>query len=274
MSGASSEPQKSSLFLLFLSPFVVFLYYAVFIAAFRMSIDFSVNNVTRGTGAVSSGEWGTHWIYRIVAEWVSLSGGTLVASGMARGRERVAGIIAGSVIGFFHFTALSVFLYVSTTSSSDVFEYPWYQYVISGTLIIASPIIGINMGKFSDVINKEFNGFWGINRGHFLWLWIVMYFYLLGLISPVITGFVIQFYDWGIFGNLLMLFKFVILSLIPSIFFIAPLYLGLNLLSGSSGQNLGVIARNLSGFFVLVLGILFGAGLQYGWHSILRWVSG
>jgi hypothetical protein len=81
-----------------IAPFAAWVYYAALKVAFALSIVGTLG--VRRTVDVSSGDltmaqWGSHWFYRLVAETCSIALGTFVAAGLARGRERTAGIAAG-----------------------------------------------------------------------------------------------------------------------------------------------------------------------------------
>ena len=62
-----------------------------------------------------------------------------------------------------------------------VMREPWYQYVIDGLLVIGCPLIGFYAAEAAREINdSQPAGFAGINRLHFLWLWLAAYLYALG----------------------------------------------------------------------------------------------
>jgi len=222
-----------------------------------MDIDISDFTVTN---------WGSHWVYRSIAEAVSTAFAAFVAAGLANGRERLAAIVAGCTIslGFFIRIAAVAYAFAFLEPNSYRIDEPWYQYLIDTLMIFAAPVISIFVVEIVKEIRQENGvGFGGINRLHFLWLWIPTYWYALGLITPIAK---IQ----GHSGGILSYFVIGIVHLVPLISVAIPCYYGLAFLSGNVGARLSRFVRSLAGFFILVLGFAVGGLIQVGWYKMFN----
>jgi hypothetical protein len=188
-----------------IAPFVALIYYGALKSAFSISIVSALGDDATAD-ILEKGTWGSHWVYRLVAEILSVGLGTFVAAGLARHRERAAAIIGGLTIalGFILFwlaflmfresyTALVGLNLENYTPEANTFAMwifvftmvitvgllnlnpaaePWYQHVIEGLIIIASPFIGVYISQFAQTLNEKHPfGFVGINRLHLIWLW-------------------------------------------------------------------------------------------------------
>ena|ERR1700732_3358739 len=187
----SRSDGTSALWPLFLAPFVAVLYYLALRNAFAVSISrvvFDASDVNFFDAA--SPTWGTHWIYRIVAEAASLAFGTFVAGGIAQRRESLGAIIGALGISILYFARIAGVLYVRRFAKWEGYEAiePWYQYVIDGAIIFSAPFVGVAMSAPAAELNGPNPvGFGGINRLHFLWLWLAAGMYATGIISPLLN---------------------------------------------------------------------------------------
>jgi hypothetical protein len=277
-----------------IAPLVAFVYYAALKSAFSISIVSALGETT--TKDALEGVWGSHWAYRSVAEVSSVGLGTFLAAGLARGRERAAGVVGGSAIafGFVLFWlaflmfrssymdlvgldlqsytpepntfAMLIFIVIMTISvgllNLNPAAEPWYQYVIGVLIVIASPFIGVYVSGIVQQWNVRYpNGFIGINRLHLIWLWLAAFCYALGLIEPV-THLVTR--PRGGADLLTGILTGLPANAIPVIALLIPGYYGLALLSGHKGNKLHFVTRNLLGVIVLAFGFSIIAAIQYG----------
>jgi hypothetical protein len=207
--------------------------------------------------------WGNHWIYRCVAEVMAAGTGTFVAAGLAPQREKVAAIIGGCTIsaGFI----LKLLLVYLARGNTEFVPEPWYQYAIDFGMIIAAPAIGIYLLEAAEDMHHELpHGFGGINRLNFIWLWIPLYCYALGFISPITKFYSVQ--DQGIIATAIAF----ILNFIPVSALAIPAYYGLALLSGQHGNTMHPAGRNLVGALVLIFGFVVGAVIYMSWYFIVQ----
>jgi hypothetical protein len=261
-----------------IAPLVAGVYYIVVKVAFGLSIVSALGATDIDlSDSTASPIWASHWFYRLVAEVFSVAVGTFIAAGLARGRERAAAVTGGLTIslGFLTFwIGFLIFgrLYDLGWSIPDPRDYllpePWYQHAIDGLMIISSPIVGMYVSKLARKINvQQPVGFAGINRLHFLWLWIGAFCYALGLIEPVSH---LLTRPRGGVDLLTGILTGLAANAIPVIALLIPGFYGLALLSGHKGSNLHLVTRNLLGVIVLVVGFLIVAAIQYGLLMVLQ----
>lgn len=256
------------------APFVAGIYYVALRWGFERSIEpafgtFTVNSL----GDVTDPIWGSHWAYRIVAELISVSFGTFIAAGLARGRERTAGIIGGCSISLVFLIGTAGVLYIRLFMYPENWKFtePWYQYVIDVGMVIGCPISGVQAADAAREINSDTpTGFAGINRFHFLWLWFIAFLYALGLITPL-TG---HFVSMSINSSLFAIVGDIMVDGIPAAALLIPGYFGLALLCGRKGTSLRPLLRNLFAIIVLVVGLLVGVAFTALWLYIVKWLSG
>ena len=117
-------------------------------------------------------------------------------------------------------------------------------------------------------MHRSARGVGEIARLHFLWLWIVAYFYALGLISPV--GRMYAASDVGIIAIAITL----LINGIPAAALLVPAYYGLALLAGHHGESMHPAGRNLIGVLVLMSGFALGAVIQLGWYWMFEKLHG
>lgn len=162
------------------------IYYLVLKSAFAQSI-ISVLGKTVVTDidlfGIADPQWDTHWFYRLVAEFISVTFGIFVAATLARGRELAAAMIGGCTIsvGFIVKLGLMFALWKYGEPEDLPDSEPWYQYMIDGLMVFLAPLIGMLVVESDEEMNREKpRGFVGINRLHLLWLWIAAFWYALG----------------------------------------------------------------------------------------------
>jgi hypothetical protein len=268
-------PTRAPIWPTLIAPLVTGVYYLALKGAFTRSIDAAVGATAVDNiklGDLTAPQWGSHWIYRIVAEIISIGFGTFLAAGLARGRERAAAITGGSTIALVFLVGTAVAVYVRIYMADDyVMREPWYQFMIDGLLVIGCPLISFYVAEAArDINDNQPNGFAGINRLHFLWLWFAAYWYGLGLISPISRHYMLE----TTFPGMITTIFDIIINGIPAAALLIPGYFGIALLSGNQGTSLHPIARNLLGVIVLVVGFVIGAAVQILWQSLFQWLFG
>jgi hypothetical protein len=253
-----------------IAPLVTGVYYLAIKGAFAQEIV-SVLGKTAASDIDLSGiaapHWGSHWVYRGVAELISTGFATFVAAGLAHGRERAAAIAGGCIISLGFLARIAFLLYALKYMDPEEFTVPepWYQYAIEGLMIFAPPIIGAYVAEAAqDIHRQQPLGFGGINRLHFLWLWFAAFPYARGLIAPVGRIYAVE--PDSIFSTFIIL----LVGIIPAAAIAVPGYFGLAILSGHLASALHPAARNLLGVVVLVVGWTAGIVLQFGWYWVLQ----
>ena len=266
---------RAALLPLFVAPLAAGLYYLAVRAAFSLSIETASDTIRAAKSelaGLAGPEWGTHWFYRLGAELVSVWVATFVAGGLARGREQAAAIIGGAAIALGYLVWIA-FLLVSWTHAEAITE-AWYHCVIDGLLVIAAPCIGFyGADAARDANAARMTGFGGINRLHFLWLWVAAFWYALGLISPIFHFYELQFgYVVGHnpFAELTIIMTLAIVDVVPVSVLLVPGFYGLGVLAGQRGSSLHPMARNLLGIIVLVAGFVAATYIQIGWQNLLQ----
>lgn len=276
------------------APLVAITYYAALKSAFSISIVSALGeNTTADLGDQLM--WGSHWVYRLVAEILSVGLGTFVAAGLARQRERAAAIIGGFTIALvfilawlasrygvmdldvesysseFNAFARLIFAVAMTITvgliNSPAAE-PWYQHAISALIVVLSPFIGIYVSGMVRQLNvRHLIGFIGVNRLHLIWLWFAAFCYAIGLIEPMSH---LLMRPRGAGDLLTGILTGIPTSAIPVIALAAPGYYGLALLSGHKGSKLRSVTRNLLGVIVLIVPLVIVGAIQYGLLMVLE----
>ena len=269
---------KSAIWPLLVAPLVAVVYYLALKGAFIYSLNTAVGGTTLDMPFVgfSNIKWGTHWIYHICAEGGSICVAVYVASGIARGRERAAALIAASTISLILFAPFAWFFWLmadphSLKFSQVEYQEPLYQFVVECAAIVVGPFLVKPISEITRDMNiGSPSGFDGINRLHFMWLWFPLLAYALNLISPMTHFYTINFF--GGFGFKTM-FAALFLAL-PLACALIPINVGLGLLSNRSGTKLTPVARNLLGFVVMIGGLAVGSAILYGADFIDVWLFG
>jgi hypothetical protein len=197
-----------------------------------------------------------------VAELLAIGLGTLVAAGLARSREMVAGTIGGITISVLYAFLTAVFAFAWYTNLLNQLEpgsEPWYQYAIGSLIVVIAPIIGWCTSALARTLNERAPvGFSGVNRLHFIWLGAAAYGYAIGLTTPFAILMRPPYDDISDRVKLVIAF-------IPAALAF-PAYFGLALLSGHVGANLAPVKRNFLGAVVVIGGALFGLEVEHLWR--------
>jgi len=247
------QERKPSIWPLFAAPIAAIIFYGGLNGAFLNSLEYVVGQPAEIGEVILSRQdrkWGTHWVYRVIAEGASLAYGTFIAAGIARERARAGGIIGGLAISAVYAIMFGLMWYYDVTTGE-----PWYQDVLSILLVLSAPLIGFLVSETAEEISTSAPaGFAGIPRAHFLWLWIISYLYALGLIAPIA-------HIMTTAGEVGFVY---LLQAIPVLVLAVPLYYGLQLLAGTLAINWHVAIRQLVGSIVLVGGLAIGMAIQVG----------
>lgn len=250
------------------APIVACIYYLPIKLAFAQSI-FSVLGRSDFFD-LTTPRWGPHWVYHAAAEVIATGFGTFIAAGLAFGRERTAAILGGCTIslGFIGKLAITYLVWKYQDADTLVVLEPWYQYAIDVAMIFAAPFIGSFVAEAAEQMHRDTpKGFGGINRLHFLWLWLVAYWYALGLITPIARYYALQ----G--ENIIFSVIVILINAIPTAAIAVPGYYGITFLAGHHGETMHPAGRNLVGILVLIFGFLVGVLIQEGWYWIAQKIS-
>jgi hypothetical protein len=243
------------------APIVAGLYYL----AIKLAFLESVISVLGRNDLFEAPHWGSHWGFRLVAEAISTGFGTFVAAALAFGRERTAAMVGGCAISLGFVAKLALFhAYPDALPSEE----PWYQYAIDAGSIVLAPMIGAYVSESATDMHRSAQGVGGIARLHFLWLWIVAYFYALALITPVGRMYAVS--NSGLIAIAITL----LVNAVPAAALLIPAYYGLAFLAGHHGDGMHPAGRNLVGALVLVSGFALGAAIQFSWYWIFEKISG
>lgn len=259
--GLIQKRTRGSIWPLVVAPVVAGIYYL----ALKLAFVESVISVLGRTDLFDQPHWGAHWGFRLTAEAISVGFGTFVAAAFAPGREQTAAVVGGCTISM-GFAVKLVLAYANSAMLTN--GEPWYQYAIDAVAIIFAPMVGIHVSEAASDMHKSSQGVGGINRLHFLWLWLATYFYALGLITPV--GRIYAVSDAG-FIAIAVTF---IVNAIPAAALAVPGYYGLAFLAGHHGETMHPAGRNMVGGLVLVSGFALGAAIQFGWYWIFDQIFG
>jgi hypothetical protein len=180
---ASADPKKPvrpSIWPLLVAPVVALFYYWALKSALGLAI-LNVFGKLIATDAdlsdlAKAPQWGSHWVYRLCAEFTSIWFATFITAGLARGRERSAAIIRGLTISLVFLA--SVAFQLGDWASLDAEDYsaewpePWYQSAITALMIFIPLFVARYVSEAAKETNlKEPLGFAGINphsSPHFL----------------------------------------------------------------------------------------------------------
>lgn len=254
---SSTRPQsKAAIWPILIAPLAAGVYYLSVKLAFAQSII----SVMGRTDFLELTRWGPNWTFRIAAEVIAVGIGTFVAASLAPGRERAAAIVGGSTISL----GFVLKLWILFSQGDESLE-PWYQHAIDGVVIVAAPLVGIYVTEPAEELHRTTpRGVGGVSRLHFIWLWFVMYFYALGLITPVARIYAMG--EPNIFKTVVTL----LINGIPAAALAIPGYYGMAFLAGLHGDTMHPAGRNMVGALVLVFGFLVGAVIQFGWYWIFE----
>ena len=261
----------ASIWPIVVAPFVAGIYYLAIKSAFAQTIVSALGK-TAATDIrfedIYSLHWGSHWVYRLAAEFISTYIAIFLAAGLAHGRERAAAIVGGCIISLGYVTRIGILLHAWKYLDPNDYSVrePWYQYVIECAMVIAPPVAGIYIAEVAQEMHRDQPvGVGGINRVHFLWLWFAVFWYALGLITPVA-----RFYALGPDSGLIASLVTLIVNGVPVAAIAIPGYFGLAILAGHKCQRLHPAARNFLGSIVLVIGYAVGVAVQLGWYWVFQ----
>jgi hypothetical protein len=134
-------------------------------------------------------------------------------------------------------------------------------------MIVGAPLIGSYVAEAAEDMHRDTpNGFGGINRFHFLWLWFAAYWYAVGLITPIARFYALQ--D----ENSIIAIILLLINGIPAIAVAVPGYYGITFLAGHHGGTMHPAGRNLVGILVLIFGFPVGLAIQEGWYWIVQMI--
>jgi hypothetical protein len=122
------------------APLVAGVYYLALRGAFAYSVGgvvFDASDVNLNDMAAP--QWGSHWIYRTLAEIGSLAFGTFVAAGIARQRAKAAAITGAIAISIVYFLRTAFWLYIALFDSRWETIEPWPQHLVEAGIIIGGP---------------------------------------------------------------------------------------------------------------------------------------
>jgi hypothetical protein len=255
---------RAPLWPVLIAPLVAGLYYLALRQAFVLCLESVVADASdlapQDGGAP---QWGSHWLYRAFAEAVSVPFGIFIAAGIAQKRAKLAGLVAGLAISVVYLLKNLGLLY-SMYRWPGYYELiePWSQHVVDGLIIIGAPYAGYFLGEamFETVAEKP-SGFVGINRLHFVWLWLLVMAYASGVIAPLITILVGSIMSSGN-GDLV---RNIVLG-VPVLAFAVPVMSGLAVLSHQTSWPRPV--NNIVGPLILIIGWLLATGLVYLWGTL------
>jgi hypothetical protein len=273
MTSNSLGRPRSSILPLFITPATAFFYYVSIRGGFTESIGdvvpdpHDIFSWSTDSQIIYAVQWGSHWIYRIFGEIISIGFAAFISAGIARDRASTAAIIAGSTISVGYALKMVVVLVMSFSDFEGMeLSEPWYQYLIDFLIIPAAPFIGRYVSNEArGLALSSPKGFAGINRAHFLWLWIPTYWYSLALIPPIARTWMAE----GDINPISSGFR-TIIYLIPIIIFGVPLMYGLGLLAGRVKPNWNFLLRQFSGVIIIILGFAIGAGFEYGLYRVVN----
>ena len=157
-----------------IAPLVALVYY------FSSKIAFVLDAGGFSSDDIIEARWGSYWLYRTIMETCSIAIGTFVAAGLARGREKTAGVVSGITITFL-FVVIQLIDLISGKHDFDQSD------VIEVLIIIGAPLLGFISAIAASEMNRSLTiGFADLNRFHLLWLWLIVFCYVIGLIGPTI----------------------------------------------------------------------------------------
>jgi hypothetical protein len=270
---ATSQVPRYPVWPVVIAPLVAGIYYIALRGAFAQSIGgvvFDASDIDLSDAAAP--QWGSHWIYRTFAEIISLAFGTFIAAGIARQRAKAAALIGALAISLIYClrTGAWLFIYFNNTAYEPI--EPWPQHLVEVGVVIAAPLIGSAVSTLAVELNGlRTVGFAGINRLHFLWLWIAVSLYAAGIVAPVTTWLLSQFFD-DLGENRIKAILHMIILGVPVLSFAAPAAVGLLVLSGETGFSRA--AKNTVGPVILVIGWVIAACIQFYWAKLVGWVFG
>lgn len=259
--------QRAPIWPLLAAPVIAGIYYIALRAAFAAalpSVVFDASDIDLND--IASPQWGTHWIYRIFAEGPSLAFGTFVAAGIARERGKQAAIIGGLAISLFYLVRNVLWFYVIfLTAGGEVSTEPWYQHALEVVIIIGAPFLGAAISESAAALNLKRAGFSGINRLHFLWLWVPTSLYAGRMIAPIIHWWLSSFIESA---NRFSDFMVAVFYWIPIVAYGIPVVWGLTSLAHENEAGWSRAVNNIVGSMIIIVGFFVGFIIDFYWHKL------
>jgi hypothetical protein len=129
-------------------------------------------------------------------------------------------------------------------------------------------LIALTIGEAAkDSACSKAEGFAGINRIHFFWLWLAVLAYSSGIISPLLHYWIENLLSFG-FGGLVRTIVFGL----PVLTYAIPLFWGISVLAHDS--NWSRRTDNILGPVILIVGWLLATGITLVWALLLHAVFG
>jgi hypothetical protein len=258
---------KRGIIILFLALLVAGVYYWAVRMGFVLSLPYVVSDASDvDPDVLGSPTWGTHWLYHSFAEAVSIPFGIFIAAGIAREKAKIAGIIGGLSISFFYLLRNLFVLYAVfyLQSKNLVVTEPWYQHVIEGLIIIGAAWVGVTIGEAArEIACSKPQGFAGINRLHFLWLWLAALGYSAGIIAPLLNRWIgpnpFSFWPSALGADLVAIIVFGL----PLLTYALPLVWGLSVLAHKSSWSRRT--DNILGPVILIVGLFLASEITFIW---------
>jgi hypothetical protein len=101
---------------IFFAPLVTILYYVSCKLSFIISLNAAVGSIDVQNTVVAFWKedinWGNHYIYRACSEFFPITLAIFIASGVARGHEKVAALVAGCTISVCYLPGISYLWYI------------------------------------------------------------------------------------------------------------------------------------------------------------------
>lgn len=237
-------------------------YYLALRTAFAESIE-SVLGKAGDDDSLPEAVWGTHWAYRCIAEYLSVTLAAFVSGGVAHGRAKAGAVIGSLAVSLLFASQLAFYFYNWKYLGVDLpsLAKPWYQTAIDAAMIVAAPCIALFAVEHVEAAHRQELGLFGLNRWHVVWLWLITYFYGLAMITPIA-----RFYNVQMGGNIIAIVLVFAVNFVPAAIVALPLYYGLAILRGDHGETMPPVARNFVGALVLIGGLVVGMAVQFGWY--------
>lgn len=110
------------------------------------------------------------------------------------------------------------------------------------------------------------DGFAGIDRWHFIWLWLVVFLYAGSVISPLLNFGFDSLVNDSLVGNILRIIVFGP----PLAAYAIPLFWGFTVLAHDSSWTRRL--DNILGPVILIVGWFLAEGITFGWVRLVRFV--
>ena len=250
--------------LLILTPFIAYVYYTAILIAFVSAKSHFVEETNDLEQAGIFVYWGQHWVLRSFAEMIAISIATFVCGGISRERSKEAASISGLTISALYIFKVIVLYHLSQKYGRS-YE-PTAQFIIDLAIIPIAPFVSSKIGRLVYPELIEYNGFLGVNRWHFLWLWFAFSFYG-SFVFPLIYDIRNMSHSDNLFyGRLLDVINLIYYTA-PLLFYVVPLGFGLSVLAGQKRYG------DVIGSAIIVLGFPIAMGAHFAWIELFHWLG-